>query len=50
MGFQLASAADLHDLLQRGSLNAPTRHGPKPTIRRELMERLLEFVETKAAY
>ncbi len=50
MGFRLASAADLHDLLQRGSLNSPTRHGPKPTIRPELMERLLEFVETKAAY
>ncbi|TGE16564.1 BLUF domain-containing protein [Hymenobacter elongatus] len=50
MGFRLASVADLHDLLQSGSLNSPTHHGPKPTIRPELMERLLEFVETKAAY
>ena len=47
MGFRLASAADLHDLLQSGSLNSPTPHGPKPTIRPELMARLLDFVETK---
>ncbi|OGX86744.1 hypothetical protein BEN47_12210 [Hymenobacter lapidarius] len=49
MGFRLASAADLHELLQSGALNPPTRHGPKPTIRPELMERLLDFVETKTA-
>jgi hypothetical protein len=49
MGFRLASAANLHDLLRNGTLNAPTRHGPKPTIRPELMELLLEFVETNDA-
>ena len=50
MGFRVAQADDLHNLLHHGSLNPPTRHGPKPTIRPELMERLLELVEPKAAY
>ncbi|GAA4012027.1 hypothetical protein GCM10022408_25760 [Hymenobacter fastidiosus] len=50
MGFQVAQADDLYALLQSGALNSPTRHGSKPTIRPELMARLLEFVETKAAY
>jgi hypothetical protein len=50
MGFRLASAADLHDLLQSSSLNPPRPQGPRPTIRPELMERLLDFVEIKAAY
>ena len=49
MGFQLASAADLRDLLRNDALNSPTCHGPKPTIRPELMKLLLEFVETQAA-
>lgn len=50
MGFRLASAADLQDLLQSSSLNSPTRPGPKLTIRPELMVRLLDFVGTRAAY
>ena len=49
MGYRVAQAEDLHALLQSGALNAPTRYGPKPTIRPELMELLLDFVETKAA-
>ena len=44
MGFRLAQEEELHALLQNGSLNAPIRYGPKPTIRPELMELLLEFV------
>ena len=48
MGFQVATPEDLHALLQIGSLNPPTRHGPRPTIRPELLELLLEFVEAKA--
>ena len=49
MGFQVAQAEDLHALLKSGTLNPPTRHGPRPTIRPELMELLLEFVEAKTA-
>ncbi|WP_310397743.1 BLUF domain-containing protein [Hymenobacter sp.] len=49
MGCRVAQADDLHKLLHSGALNAPTRHGPRPTIRPELMELLLEFVEAKAA-
>ena len=45
MGFRVAQAADLHTLLQSGSLNAPTRLGPRPTIRPELLALLLDFVE-----
>ena len=48
MGLRVAKAADLDDLLQTGSLNAPTRLGPRPTIRPELRELLLNFVETEA--
>ena len=48
MGFRVAQAADLHALLQTSSLNAPTRHGPKPTIRPELLEQLLNFIEMEA--
>ena len=44
MGFRVAREEELHALLPHGSLNAPTRHGPKPTIRPELLELLLEFV------
>ena len=44
MGFRIAQEKDLHALLENDSLNAPTRHGPKPTIRPELLELLLEFV------
>ena len=48
MGSRVAQAADLHALLQTSSLNAPTRLGPRPTIRPELLELLLNFVETEA--
>jgi len=44
MGLRIAQASDLHTLLQTGSLNAPTRLGPCPTTRSELLELLLEFV------
>ena len=44
MGFRVANEAELHALLENGALNAPTRLGPKPTIRPELLELLLEFV------
>lgn len=50
MGFRVAQADDLHALLQSGALNSPTLLGPKPTIRPELLELLLEFVEAKAAH
>ncbi|SFP89504.1 BLUF domain-containing protein [Hymenobacter arizonensis] len=49
MGSRVAQAADLHALLQSSSLNSSTRLGPKPTIRPELLELLLDFVETQAA-
>ena len=49
MGCRVAQADDLHTLLRNGALNAPTRHGPKPTIRPELLALLLEFVETNDA-
>lgn len=48
MGLRVAQASDLDDLLQTGSLNAPTPLGPRPTIRPELLELLLNFVETEA--
>ena len=48
MGSRIARAADLHALLQTSSLNAPTRLGPRPTIRPELLELLLNFVEVEA--
>ena len=48
MGLRVAQASDLDDLLQTGSLNAPTPLGPRPTIRSELLELLLNFVETEA--
>ena len=48
MGFRVAQADELHALLHNGALNAPTSHGPRPTIRTELLELLLAFVETKA--
>lgn len=48
MGFRVAQAAELQALLQHGALNAPTRLGPKPTIRPELLELLLNFVEAEA--
>ena len=44
MGFRVAQEAELHALLANGALNAPTRHGPKPTIRPELLVLLLGFV------
>ena len=44
MGCRVAEKEELHALLANGALNAPTRHGPKPTIRPELLELLLEFV------
>ena len=44
MGFRVAQEEELHALLPHGSLNSPTRHGPKPTIRPKLMELLLDFV------
>ena len=50
MGIRVAQADDLDNLLQSGSLDPPTRYGPKPTIRPELMEWLMEFVEIKANY
>lgn len=40
MGCRIAQAEDLHDLLQNSSLNSP----PRPPIRPELMQLLLEFV------
>ena len=46
MGCRVAQAPDLHALLQTGALNAPTRLGPRPTIRPELLQRLLEFLGT----
>lgn len=49
MGFRVAQAEELHVLLQDGALNVPTRYGPKPTIRPELMELLLKFVEMEAS-
>lgn len=49
MGFRVAQAHDLGILLQTGSLNARTAHGPRPTIRPELLELLLDFVEISAA-
>ena len=49
MGCQVAQPEDLHALLQSGTLNTPTRHGPRPTIRPKLLELLLEFVEAKTA-
>ena len=49
MGCCVAQAEDLYALLRNGSLNAPTRHGPKPTIRPELLQLLLEFVAPKAS-
>ena len=48
MGFRVAQAEELQALLQHGALNAPTRLGPKPTIRPELLELLLNFVEAEA--
>ena len=48
MGVRVAHAADLHALLQTSSLNAPTRLGPRPTIRPELLELLLNFVGMEA--
>ena len=50
MGFRVAQAQDLFALLRSDTLNAPTSHGPRPTIRPELMKLLLAFVETKAAH
>ncbi|MGY3086978.1 hypothetical protein ACVWYF_000004 [Hymenobacter sp. UYAg731] len=44
MGTRVAHAADLHTLLQSSALNARTRLGPRPTIRPELLELLLNFV------
>ena len=44
MGFLIAQEEQLHALLENDSLNAPTRLGPKPTIRPELLKLLLEFV------
>ena len=44
MGFRIAQEEQLHALLENGSLNAPTRLGPKATIRPELLKLLLEFV------
>ena len=44
MGFRIAQEKELRALLENDSLNAPTRHGPKPTIRPELLKLLLEFV------
>ena len=44
MGFLVAQEKQLHALLENSSLNAPTRLGPKPTIRPELLKLLLEFV------
>lgn len=44
MGFRIAQEKELRALLENDSLNAPTRHGPKPTIRPELLRLLLEFV------
>ena len=44
MGSRVADEAELHALLENGALNAPTRLGPKPTIRPELLALLLEFV------
>ena len=48
MGFRVAQAHDLRTLLQTSSLNAPTHLGPRPTIRPELLELLLNFVEMEA--
>ena len=48
MGFRVAQTEALDFLLQTGSLNVPTRLGPRPTIRPELMELLLNFVEPEA--
>ena len=48
MGARVAQPADLHALLQTGSLNTPTRLGPRPTIRPELLELLLNFVGMEA--
>ena len=48
MGCRVAQAEDLHALLQNGSLNVPTRHGPKPTSRPELLEQLLNFIGMEA--
>jgi len=48
MGCRVAQAEDLYALLRNGSLNAPTRHGLKPTMRPELLQQLLEFVAPKA--
>ena len=50
MGFRVAQAEDLFALLQSGTLNVPTSHGPWPIIRPELMKLLLDFVETKAVH
>ena len=44
MGFRIAQEKALHALLENDSLNAPTRHGPKLTIRPEMLKLLLEFV------
>ena len=41
MGFLLAQEQELHALLQNDALNVPTRYGPRPTIRPELMDLLL---------
>ena len=48
MGFRVAQTEALDFLLQTGSLNVPTRLGPRPTIRPELMALLLNFVEPEA--
>lgn len=44
MGIRVAQADDLHTLLQTSSRNSPTRYGPKPTVRPELVKLLLDFV------
>ena len=49
MGFRVAQEAELHALFIHGSLNAPTRNGPKPTIRPELLKLLLDFVALSTA-
>ena len=49
MGCRIAQPDDLYALLQNNSLNAPPRHGSRPGIRPELLELLLDFVETKTA-